>query len=261
MSEKLKKAPKKERTIRYPTEKEFKAIVQRFKLTPEQAQALNLAIVKAVSSIQTYQAQNYSPEERKHLTNRIKSMEKLLRKLRYEVERSSDDILKYLPISILQMIGLRASIGFIRETLGPSRFEETVGQNVKFLADRNNKITLEEIEMLCAPVHEAAGLIAGPTLMHAYIRDIHAALVMWLLTNKNSGSGKRPFIYRQYIILCLAAYAIEITGKVAPKASTGQFVDLCLAILSACGLAIKGAEKSVPGIVAKLRPSEGVADG
>jgi hypothetical protein len=256
MSEKLKKAPKKERKVRYPTEAEFKAIVQRFELKPEQVRALNHAIARAVSSIKDYEAKNYSPEERKHLVGRIKTMEQLLRKLLYEMDRSLPDMQKYLPTNVLETIGHRSSTSFIRETLGTSLFEEGVGLNVKFLADQDNKIGLEEIEMLCAPVHAAAGLMSGPKLMHKYIKDIHAALVMWLQANKNAGNGRRPLIFRQYIVLCLAAYAVEITGKDAPKASTGRFVDLCLSVLSACGLSIKGAEKSIPSIVAKLRPSK-----
>ncbi len=254
MSEQLKKSPKKERKVCYPKEAEFNAIVSRFGLAPEQARALNRTIAKAITSIQAYDSQNYSPEDRKHLIGRIKTMERLLGNLLDEIERSSSDMLKYFPINLLEMIGLRSSTSFIRETLGASPFEEDAGLNIKFLADRNNRIGLEEIEMLSAPVHEAAGLTGGPKLMHAYIRDIHAALVMWLAANKNAGNGRRPFIYRQYIVLCLAEHAIEITGKEAPKTSTGRFVDLCLAVLSACGLSAEGAEKSIPGIVTKLRP-------
>jgi len=50
-----------------------------------------------------------------------------------------------------------------------------------------------------------------------------------------------------------AEHAIHIVGKPATISTTGKFVELCTAVLVACGLPEAGIAKAVPGVVSKLR--------
>jgi hypothetical protein len=62
---------------------------------------------------------------------------------------------------------------------------------------------------------------------------------------------------RKYFIQQLARAAPRIIGKRAAVSPTGRFVDLCSAVLPACGLSAKGVAKAIPEIVKQLRAGQG----
>ena len=74
---------------------------------------------------------------------------------------------------------------------------------------------------------------------------------------KRGDEGGRPAdAARNYLIYQLAEAAPEILGKPATIATTGKFVDLCTAVLMACGLPETGIAKAIPPVVRKLRENQ-----
>ena len=68
--------------------------------------------------------------------------------------------------------------------------------------------------------------------------------------------GRPADAARNYLIYQLAEAAPEILGKPGTIATTGKFVDLCTAVLMACGLPETGIAKAIPPVVRKLRANQ-----
>jgi hypothetical protein len=102
-------------------------------------------------------------------------------------------------------------------------------------------------------VREVLGLKYGHVILTSFIDRLHRPLAEWIELNRQNKGGRKPNAVRIHLIYCLAEAAPDIVGKAAGVSSTGKFVDLCTAVLVACGLPESGIAKAVPGVVSKLR--------
>jgi len=103
---------------------------------------------------------------------------------------------------------------------------------------------------------EALGLKHGHLILTYLIERIHGPLERWIELNRLNKGGRNPDAMRQYLIYHLAEAAPAILGKAASISTTGEFVDLCSAVLVACGLPESGIAKAVPTVVKRLRADQ-----
>ena len=254
MVSKVKKMNRQDQSVCCPSGEIWDEIVHDLKLGAREASVLKETIEQAVAQIQAHQKKHFSPDERKDLIGRMRNLEKVLGNLLYEIDRSHQMMLDYLPGDFLMKLGARSSTAFVKDVLGDKSISPRLDLDIQLEIQERKSINLAKVEEFSRPLLEAVGLKSGPDLFRAYIRDLHESLRMWRIANGQQSSGRPSLSYRKYAILMLAVRAPEIIGKPAPKASNGVFVDLCVRVLPECGIPAKGVAKSIPGVIGMLWP-------
>ena len=254
MTNEEKKASRRDQSVHCPSGDDWERIIHDLKLGAKEASVLKYVVERAVAQIQAHQEKHFSPDERKSLINKMHTLEKVLDKLLYEIDRSHRVMLDYLPNDFLTKLGARSSTSFVKEVLGDNSISPRLDLDILLQAQEPGSVNLAKVEEFSKPILEAIGLKSGPDLFRAYIRDLHESLRLWRIVNGKQSSGRPSLFYRQYLILMLAARAPDIIGKPAPKSSNGIFADLCVSVLGACGLSTKGVAKSIPGVIGILSP-------
>src|SRR5262249_22215441 len=89
-------------------------------------------------------------------------------------------------------------------------------------------------------------------ILTSFIERLHTSIAQWIELNRRNKGGRKSNVVRGYLIRRLAEAAPDIVGKPASISSTGKFVELCTAVLVACGLPEVGIANAVPGVVRKL---------
>ena len=249
MTNEVKKASRRDQSVHCPSSDDWEQIIHDMKLGAKEASVLKDVVERAVAQIQAHQKKHFSPDQRKALIDRMRNLEKVLGKLKYEIERSHHLMLDYLPDDFRVKLGASSSTSFVKEVLGDKSISPRLDLDIQLEIQEEKSINLVKVEEFSKPILEAIGLKSGPDLFRAYIRDLHQSLQLWRIANGKQSSGRPSHSYRKYLILMLAVRAPEIIGKSAPKAPNGIFVDLCVRVLPKCGLPAKGVAKSIPGVI------------
>jgi hypothetical protein len=112
------------------------------------------------------------------------------------------------------------------------------------------------VEQDTRPMRGALGLKHGHLILTYLIERIHGPLGKWMELDRLNKGGRKPDLVRRYLIYRLAEAAPAFLGKAASVSTTGKFVDLCSAVLVACGLPESGIEKAIPAVVKQLRANQ-----
>ena len=130
-----------------------------------------------------------------------------------------------------------------------------------WLSNRVFKSYDDLVDHCCAdwntrPLREAVGLNHGHLILTYLIERIHAPLKRWVELDRLNKGGRKPNAVRRHVIYRLAEAAPDILGKAASVSTTGKFVELCCAVLVACGLPESGIAKAVPPEIKRLRAEQ-----
>src|SRR5262249_28588799 len=123
---------------------------------------------------------------------------------------------------------------------------------------QGERITLASLEKDTRPMREAVGLKHGHLILTYLIEGIHGPLERWIELDRLNEGGRKPDAARRHLIYRLAEAAPGILGKAASISTTGKFVELCSAVLVACGLPERGIAKAVPPEVRRLRADQAI---
>ena len=229
--------------IKAPSAEAWKDIIRDHKLTPAQEWTLKNVLDSALAGISRYRQKLRNEPDRALLVRRLKKFAKALGELRDECERSVDLMQHFLPYDALASIG---------QSLTFSAMSAAFGQDV-LTGRRDLKIDLVRASEDTPATRLAFGLKHGNLLLTHFIERLHAPLARWIELDRQNKGGRPANAVRGYLIYRLAEAAPDIIGEPASISSTGTFVDLCTAVLVACGLSETGVAKAVPGMVSKLR--------
>jgi hypothetical protein len=116
--------------------------------------------------------------------------------------------------------------------------------------------TLASLEQDSRVAREMLGLKHGHLILTHFLERIHAQLARSIALSRQNKGGRQADAARRYLIYQLAEAAPEILDKPATIATTGEFVDLCTRVLTACGLPEPGIAKAIPPVVRKLRADQ-----
>ena len=249
----MKTSPK----LRFPPPEEWQNIVHDNKLTPAQADTLKITLEEAIDGLNHYRAKLKNQPSRSLLVGRLKRFEKTLRRLRAECRLNIELMHEFLPNDTLGYVGQSLTFSATGEALGRSVFPKHFDSKIEVKRSVGERITLELMEDLSRPMREALGLKHGHLILKHFVEQTHAPLARWIQMKSLDKGGRPADDVRNYLIHRLAEAAPEIIGKRAPVRTTGRFVDLCIAVLGACGLREAGIEKAVPPVVRKLRANQG----
>ena len=238
--------------IKAPSSEDWENIVRDLKLTPAQERTLKNLLDAALDDIGRYHLKLKAQPSRELLVRRLKKFAKALGELRDECERSVDLMQHFLPYDALASIG---------QSLTFSAMSAAFGQDV-LTGRRDLKIDLVRASEDTPATRLAFGLKHGNLLLTHFIERLHAPLARWIELDRQNKGGRPANAVRGYLIYRLAEAAPDIIGEPASISSNGTFVDLCTAVLVACGLSETGIAKAVPGMVSKLRRNQfGLARG
>ena len=239
----------------FPEPESWANIVRDCKLTDAQANKLEITLQEALDDIDRYYSKPQNRPSRDVLVKHLKRFEKSLKRLRNECRHSAELMEFFLPSDTLGFIGQSLTFSTMSEALGRDVFP-----NYDFQIDskrsQGKQITLESVEQDTWSMREALGLKHGHLILTYLIEGIHGPLERWIELDRLNKGGRKPDAVRRHLIYRLAQAAPGILGKAAAVSTTGKFVDLCTAVLVACGLSESGIAKAVPAVVKKLRADQ-----
>ena len=238
----------------FPEPESWANIVRDCKLTDAQANKLQITLQEALDDIDRYYSK---PQNRPRdvLVKHLKRFEKSLKRLRNECQHSAELMEFFLPFDTLGFIGQSLTFSTMSEALGRDVFPNYDFQ-IDFKQSQGKRITLESMEQDTRPMREALGLKHGHLILTYLLEGIHGPLEKWIELDRLNKGGRKPDAVRRHLIYRLAQAAPGILGKAAAVSTTGKFVDLCTAVLVACGLSESGISKAVPAVVKKLRADQ-----
>jgi hypothetical protein len=240
----------------FPEPELWANIVHDCKLTNAQANKLEITLQEALDEIDRYYSQLRSRPSRDVLVEHLKRFEKSLKSLQDECQRSAKLMEFFLPFDTLGFIGQSLTFSTMSEALGKDVFPNNYDFQIDFKQSQGKRITLESMEQDTRPMREALGLKHGHLILTYLLEGIHGPLEKWIELDRLNKGGRKPDAVRRHLIYRLAQAAPAILGKAAAVSATGKFVDLCTAVLVACGLPESGIAKAVPGVVKKLRADQ-----
>jgi hypothetical protein len=238
--------------IKAPSSEDWENIVRDLKLTPVQERTLKNVLDRALDDISRYHQKLKDQANRELLVRRLKKFTKVLGNLRDECGRSVDVMQHFLPNDTLAYIGESLTFSAMSEALGRDVFPRHFDLKIDRMRASGERIMLASLEQDTRPLREALGLKHGNLVLKRFIDRMHTPLAEWIELNRENKGGRKSNAERGFLIYRLAEAAPEIVNKDATISSTGKFVDLCTAVLVACGLPETGIAKAVPGVVRKL---------
>ena len=247
------KSPEQKVEIKAPSSEDWDKIVHDLKLTPAQHQTLKNVLGSALADISRYRHKLEDEPDHAELVRRLKRFAKFLRYLRDECGRTVHLMQHFLPHDALAYIGQSLTFSAMSEAVGRDVFPRHLDLKIERMRASEKPITLEFLEQDTRATRQALGLKHGNLLLAQFIEGVHAPLARWIELDRQNKGGRPANAVRNYLIYRLAEAAPKIVGKPASISSTGTFVNLCTAVLVACGLPGTGIAKAVPGMVSKLR--------
>jgi len=245
-----------QRGVSFPDPESWANIVRDCKLTDAQANKLEITLKEALDYIDGYHSRLQNRPGRDVQVKHLKLFEKALKRLRNECQRGAKLMEFFLPSDTLGFIGESLTFSALSEALGRDVFPKSYDFKIQVKQSQGDRITLASLEQDTRRTREALGLKHGHLILTYLIERIHGPLERWIELNRLNKGGRNPDAVRQYLIYHLAEAAPAILGKAASISTTGEFVDLCSAVLVACGLPESGIAKAVPTVVKRLRADQ-----
>jgi hypothetical protein len=242
-----------ERGVSFPEPESWANIVRDCKLTNAQANTLEITLQGALDDIDRYYSKLQNRPSRDVLVKHLKLFEKALKRLRNECQGGAKLMEFFLPSDTLGVIGQSLTFSAMSEALGRDVFPKHYDFRIECKQSHGERITLASLEQETRPTRGALGLKHGHLILTYLIQRIHGPLESWIELDRLNKGGRKPDAVRSHLIYRLAEAAPAILGKAASVSITGKFVDLCFAVLVACGLPESGIAKAIPAVVKRLR--------
>jgi hypothetical protein len=242
--------------LQFPSAAAWTDIVRDLDLSTTQAQSLETTLNEALEDIGRYRKKLQSQSNRPLLLERLKTFAKALGELEDECRRSADLMHDFLPHDTLEYTGRSLTFSAIGEALGRSVVPKNFDSKMEAKQLAGERISASSIEDLSRGSREALGLKYGHLILTHFLERIRAPLAGVVELKRLDKGGRPADAERRYLIYRLAEAAPKIIGRPSAVAVTGKFVDLCTAVLVACGLPEAGIAKAIPPVVRKLRAEQ-----
>ena len=237
--------------IKAPSAEEWTDIIHDHKLMPAQERTLKDVLDSALADLWGYRQKLRNEPDHVLLARRLKKFAKTLGGLRDECGRSVDLMQHFLPHDALAYICQSLTFSAMSQAVGRDVFPRHLDLKIERMRASDKRITLEFLEQDTRATRQALGLKHVNLLLTHFIERLHSRLVRWIELERQNKGGRPANAVRGYLIYRLAEAAPDIIGETASISSTGTFVDLCTAVLVACGLSETGIAKAIPGMVSK----------
>jgi hypothetical protein len=240
----------------FPEPASWANIVRDCKLTDAQANTLESTLKQALDEIDSYYSKLQNRPSRDVLVTHLKRLERALKRLQNECQDSAKLMEFFLPFDTLGFIGQSLTFSAMSEALGRDVFPKGYDFQIEFKQSQGKRITVASVEQDTRPMREALGLKHGHLIRTYLIEGVRRPLERWIELDRLNKGGQKPDAVRSHLIYRLAEVAPAILGKAASVSKTGKFVELCSAVLVACGLPESGIAEAIPTVVKRLRADQ-----
>jgi len=244
---------KRQPEVKFPDPETWKDLVCDLKLNESQANELRITIGHVILDLRSHRARR---AERPELVVRLKRLEKAFERLQSEMNRSAHLMDKFLPLQMLERIGNSSTFSAMGEALGKDVSPKDADSVIRQMVSQEDKITMSRLEARYASERQTLGIKHGHSILNHYIKSLWEPLKKWVEADKLNKGGRPPEVARNYLIDQLAERAPELIGRPATVSTTGEFVEFCAKVLSACRLSTEGVEKAVASVVGQKRARE-----
>ena len=242
--------------VTFPEPESWADIFRDCKLKDAQANTLESTLKQALDEIDSYYSKLQNRPSRDVQVKHLKLFEKALKRLRDEWQRGAKLMEFFLPSDTLDFIGESLTFSAMSEALGRDVFPKNYDFQIQVKQSQGKRITLASLEQDTRPTRGALGLKHGHLILTYLIERIHGPLERWIELDRLNEGGRPPDAVRSHLIYRLAEAAPAILGKAASVSKTGELVDLCSAVLVACGLPESGIAEAIPTVVKRLRADQ-----
>src|SRR5271156_3153379 len=248
----LAKNTKKETAIlAFPSPEDWNNIVHDLKLTKTQVEELEVVIRYVIATIETFRAGTDNLPQRRVRVAALNRLEEALGRVQSEMTRSKDLLNHFLPNNTVEFIGKSFTFTAIGQAVKKNVFPIQADYAIQSMLERNNFITLADLENHFSNDRIALGFQYGGEILRHFIDVIYADLKTWVELQRYDTGGRPVKTFRNVIIRRLAEASELIVGKRATTTPGGKFAELCIAVLPACGFSSEGIEKAIERVLEK----------
>ena len=239
--------------LSFPLEKDWNALIERFKLSDVQANNLTIILQQIINDFDHFRNTMTKMPERSQLVTRLKRIEKILGTLSLELKRAEQELSHLLPHDIGSFIGKSMTFTALGDALGKDQFPMSVDLEIERMIAAINKVGQKTIDKFGEPRREALGIANSHILVPYLVEGIHKPMRLWVELDRKNKGGRTPNLLRRYLAYWLIYDAENIFGRKPTVSQLGKFVEFAEAIFSACRLPTLGLDKILPGIVKQVR--------
>jgi hypothetical protein len=237
--------------LAFPKADDWKSIVRDLKLTRAQEKELEITIRHVLADIDSYRAVESKKPPRDILVAALKRLEKALGRVQSEMARSEDLMNHYLSSNTLEFIGKSFTFTAMKMAVTNGVFTIRLDNDLTQMIEESRSITVTDLEECCCNERIALAYRHGGEILKNFIDVIYTELNSWVEMDKKNKGGRPANNFRRHIIQRLAQRSSLIVGKRATTTAKGRFVELCIAVLPACGFRSKGIEKAIEAVLGK----------
>lgn len=238
-----------------PSPEDMAEIIRSFGLSEKQVHELRLVINHFMMDIDAYLAELDRIPPRPERAGRLRRIEKALRRVQYEVERSEALLDHILPFDLSEDLGGKLTFAAIGAAIGSPQAPRQFRHTIAVIAERDGDLSMKTVEEAFDAERRSLGLKHGGAIFRSMVNDLYAPLGRWVELDKKV-AGRKPMMFRNLLIERLAYASEDVLGHAATSTAKGPFVRLCAAVLDAVQLPSDGVEKAVETIIRKRRERE-----
>jgi hypothetical protein len=224
-----------------PSGENVTAIARKLDLTEQQKRALRVFFDDFARDVEARVREHEHRPLRRKLANRLKRIEKALRKIHQEVQNSGDLLDDLVPRDIGDRLGAQLTFSAISEAVQEEKLPLNFEVFRQEVAERDGGLTMSALEKIFVFQRRTLGVMYGAILFRRMINDLYCPFRRWVETDK----GPKPKFFRNLVIQRLAASSMDIIGKMASSSPGGRFTSLCAEVLTAMRLTTDLVEKAV----------------
>ncbi len=229
------------------------------KLNDNQQRALRTAVGNIASFWELIQNREAKSLTRRERLRRAKRIEKLLGRLRSEVENNWEFMSDLVPSGIGKILSESLTFAAISKAMGEQRFPNNrrVFQLIDLLV-REDRLTAETLEFELHRRNKNGRY--GHILFRAIVIELHRPFSDWVEEQRSDEGGLRPEWKRELVLDQLIKASQDIIGRRATQTQGGKFELLCDAVLRAFGRPTTGLHSAIAAALKRRKLTRVVRD-
>ena len=228
----------------HPSAEKIAEIVRVLGLSPVQAYELQILIEHFLADIDAYLQQLNRLAPRPERARRLRRIEKALRRVQYEVEKSGELLDELLPFDLSQKLGRKLTFAAIGEAIGKPVAPRQFDYAMRSLLERDSPLSMQAIDEVFEAEREGLGLNHAGAVFRSLTNDLYEPLGQWVKLDKRP-PGRKALRFRNLLVERLAEASNDVLGEPATSTANGRFVQLCSAVLDAAAISSEGVENVV----------------
>jgi hypothetical protein len=238
-----------------PSNEEIARIIRLFDLFPHQAAELQALIDDFIAISREHLNKLERSLPQRDLALRLRRIEKSLRLVCEEAERSRKYLDEILPSELSRMIGGVLTYAALEKLTGSKQGTGNYRQVIKNILPKHGNISIPILEEHTAFERQSLGQKHAAIIFRSLLHDIHRPLARWVELDKRK-AGRKSNALQDLLIERLATASVDIIGRKPSSTPNGRFVELCRAVLDSMGFPLGNTQKVVAAVLKRRRAGQ-----